>query len=209
MVQYDPDGSGHEIKFKPFSYPDMVHGVDKYKVKKGEVEVGAPKTEAIPSQEANSSLSSQIANVGASDWAFTDMGKTLNKPPIITSFKQPQVKPTQTTNSSSLSQENQQLVSGWNKTHPIIERSRFESIMSGMFNDYGSDATSTNFVNNVFIKNSSGNFVTRQNCSDSDVQYIKEQFTLNGKDYVNGIGSVRINNKDYFFDFDALSDYDL
>jgi hypothetical protein len=81
--------------------------------------------------------------------------------------------------------------------------------MSGMFNDYGSDATSTNFVNNVFIKNSSGNFVTRQNCSDSDVQYIKEQFTLNGKDYVNGIGSVRINNKNYFFDFDALSDYDL
>jgi hypothetical protein len=92
MVQYDPDGSGHEIKFKPFSYPDMVHGVDKYKVKKGEVEVGAPKTEVIPSQEANSSLSSQIASVGASDWAFTDMGKTLNKPPIITSFKQPQVK---------------------------------------------------------------------------------------------------------------------
>lgn len=25
MVQYDPDGSGHEIKFKPFSYPDMIH----------------------------------------------------------------------------------------------------------------------------------------------------------------------------------------
>lgn len=24
MVQYDPDGNGHEVKFKPYSYPDMI-----------------------------------------------------------------------------------------------------------------------------------------------------------------------------------------
>ena len=40
MVQYDPDGSGHEVKFKPFSYPDMIHGYDKYKKPKASVDVG-------------------------------------------------------------------------------------------------------------------------------------------------------------------------
>ena len=34
MVQYDPDGNGHEVKFKPYSYPDMIHGLDDYKIKK-------------------------------------------------------------------------------------------------------------------------------------------------------------------------------
>ena len=36
MVQYDPDGNGHEVKFKPYSYPDMIHGLDNYKVNKEE-----------------------------------------------------------------------------------------------------------------------------------------------------------------------------
>ena len=40
MVQYDPDGSGHEVKFKPFSYPDMIHGYDKYKKPKASTDVG-------------------------------------------------------------------------------------------------------------------------------------------------------------------------
>jgi hypothetical protein len=25
MVQYDSDGNGREVKFKPYSYPDMIH----------------------------------------------------------------------------------------------------------------------------------------------------------------------------------------
>lgn len=40
MVQYDPDGSGREVKFKPFSYPDMMHnnGMPKQEKKKGVVD---------------------------------------------------------------------------------------------------------------------------------------------------------------------------
>lgn len=37
MVQYDSDGFGHEVKFKPFSYPDMVQGEIR---KNGIVDVG-------------------------------------------------------------------------------------------------------------------------------------------------------------------------
>lgn len=42
MVQYDPDGSGREVKFKPFSYPDMMHnnGMPKKKKKKASIEIG-------------------------------------------------------------------------------------------------------------------------------------------------------------------------
>ena len=40
MVQYDPDGNGHEVKFKPYSYPDMVYnnGMPKQEKKKGGVD---------------------------------------------------------------------------------------------------------------------------------------------------------------------------
>ena len=40
MVQYDPDGNGHEVKFKPYSYPDMVYnnGMPKQEKKKGDVD---------------------------------------------------------------------------------------------------------------------------------------------------------------------------
>ena len=40
MVQYDPDGNGHEVKFKPYSYPDMVYnnGMPKQEKKKGVVD---------------------------------------------------------------------------------------------------------------------------------------------------------------------------
>lgn len=31
MVEYDSNGSGHEVKFKPYSYPNMLHGYDKFK----------------------------------------------------------------------------------------------------------------------------------------------------------------------------------
>ena len=40
MVQYDPDGSGREVKFKPFSYPDMMHNNSMPKKKKASVEIG-------------------------------------------------------------------------------------------------------------------------------------------------------------------------
>lgn len=40
MVQYDPDGSGREVKFKPFSYPDMMHNNGMPKKKKASVEIG-------------------------------------------------------------------------------------------------------------------------------------------------------------------------
>lgn len=40
MVEYNPDGSGREVKFKPFSYPDMMHnnGMPKQEKKKGVVD---------------------------------------------------------------------------------------------------------------------------------------------------------------------------
>jgi hypothetical protein len=39
MVQYDEDGSGHEVKFRPFSYPDMMHnGEPRQEKKKGVVD---------------------------------------------------------------------------------------------------------------------------------------------------------------------------
>lgn len=41
MVQYDPDGNGHEVKFKPYSYPDMIQtGEPKKRKYKASVEVG-------------------------------------------------------------------------------------------------------------------------------------------------------------------------
>lgn len=40
MVQYNPDGSGREVKFKPFSYPDMMHNNGMPKKKKASVEIG-------------------------------------------------------------------------------------------------------------------------------------------------------------------------
>lgn len=40
MVQYDPDGNGHEVKFKPYSYPDMVYNNGMPKKKKASVEIG-------------------------------------------------------------------------------------------------------------------------------------------------------------------------
>ena len=41
MVQYDPDGNGHEVKFKPYSYPDMVYnnGMPKKEKKKASIEI--------------------------------------------------------------------------------------------------------------------------------------------------------------------------
>jgi hypothetical protein len=53
MVQYDPDGSGHEVKFKPFSYPDMIHGYDKYKKPKGVVDVGNVNTTEFAGRTTN------------------------------------------------------------------------------------------------------------------------------------------------------------
>ena len=40
MVEYNPDGSGREVNFKPFSYPDMMHnnGMPKKEKKKGFVD---------------------------------------------------------------------------------------------------------------------------------------------------------------------------
>jgi len=39
MVQYDPDGNGHEVKFKPYSYPDMIEtGEPRQEKKKGVVD---------------------------------------------------------------------------------------------------------------------------------------------------------------------------
>ena len=40
MVEYNPDGSGREVQFKPFSYPDMMHnnGMPKKEKKKGFVD---------------------------------------------------------------------------------------------------------------------------------------------------------------------------
>ena len=40
MVQYNPDGSGREVNFKPFSYPDMMHNNGMPKKKKASVEIG-------------------------------------------------------------------------------------------------------------------------------------------------------------------------
>ena len=34
MVQYDPDGNGHEVKFKPYSYPDMIQTGEPKKIEK-------------------------------------------------------------------------------------------------------------------------------------------------------------------------------
>ena len=53
MVQYDPDGSGHEVKFKPFSYPDMIHGYDKYKKPKASVDVGDVRTAEFAGRTTN------------------------------------------------------------------------------------------------------------------------------------------------------------
>lgn len=39
MVQYNPDGSGREVKFKPFSYPDMMHNNGMPKKVSGSTEV--------------------------------------------------------------------------------------------------------------------------------------------------------------------------
>lgn len=39
MVQYDPNGSGREVKFKPFSYPDMMHNNGMPKKVSGSTEV--------------------------------------------------------------------------------------------------------------------------------------------------------------------------
>lgn len=38
MVQYDSEGNGREVKFKPFSYPDMIHNNGKPKTHEGIVE---------------------------------------------------------------------------------------------------------------------------------------------------------------------------
>ena len=42
MVQYDPDGNGREVKFKPFSYPDMVHNNGMPKKVSGSIEITKP-----------------------------------------------------------------------------------------------------------------------------------------------------------------------
>jgi len=39
MVQYDPDGSGREVKFKPFSYPNMLHGIKAKKKRKAVIDI--------------------------------------------------------------------------------------------------------------------------------------------------------------------------
>lgn len=42
MAQYDPDGNGREVKFKPFSYPDMVHNNGMPKKVSGSIEITKP-----------------------------------------------------------------------------------------------------------------------------------------------------------------------
>lgn len=42
MVQYSPDGNGREVKFKPFSYPDMVHNNGMPKKVSGSIEITKP-----------------------------------------------------------------------------------------------------------------------------------------------------------------------
>ena len=39
MVEYNPDGSGREVQFKPFSYPDMMHNNGMPKKVSGSTEV--------------------------------------------------------------------------------------------------------------------------------------------------------------------------
>lgn len=42
MVQYDPDGNGREVNFKPFSYPDMMHNNGMPKKVSGSIEITKP-----------------------------------------------------------------------------------------------------------------------------------------------------------------------
>jgi hypothetical protein len=50
--------------------------------------------------------------------------------------------------------------------------------------------------------------VNKETCTDADINYIKEQYTLNGKGYNSDkIGSVYINGYHYLLDMDNVSNY--
>ena len=53
MVQYNPDGSGREVQFKPFSYPDMMHNNGMPKKNKASVEFGDLVTTEFASRTDN------------------------------------------------------------------------------------------------------------------------------------------------------------
>ena len=47
--------------------------------------------------------------------------------------------------------------------------------------------------------------ISKETCTDSDINYIKEQYTLNGLEYGNdSIGTVYIKGKNYLINKDAL-----
>jgi hypothetical protein len=157
-------------------------------------------------------------------------GRNIVKVPLTTSSTSPQVKPTQTTNTSTnsggntsgggntssgnLSQENQELVNGWTEAHPAdVSQQRFEEFMDGAFDEASSGKLSSiTFLETILIKDSSNEFdwnpshlISKETCTDADINYIKEQYTLNGLGYgPDSIGTVYIKGKNYLINKDAL-----
>jgi hypothetical protein len=222
MVQYDPDGNGHEVKFKPYSYPDMIHGLDNYKVNKEEVNSNITKKEEATVKMDIKPLNSVSIVNNSTEEKFS--GRNIVKVPLATSSTSPQVKPTQTTNTSTnsggntssgnLSQENQELVNGWTEAHPAdVSQQRFEEFMDGAFDEASSGRLSSiTFLETILIKDSSNEFdwnpshlISKETCTDADINYIKEQYTLNGLGYgPDSIGTVYIKGKNYLINKDAL-----
>jgi len=213
MVQYDEDGNGHEVKFKPYSYPDMIeHGLDNYK------EVNSDITEK---KEATIKMDIKPLNPVSIVNNYTEekfSGRNIVKVPLTTSSTSPQVKPTQTTNTSTnsgnLSQENQELVNSWTEAHPAdISQQMFEEFMDGVFDEaLSGNLSSITFLETILIKDSSNEFdwnpshlISKETCTDADINYIKEQYTLNGLGYgPDSIGTVYIKGKNYLINKDAL-----
>ena len=251
MVEYDPDGNGHEIKFRPYSYPDMIQtGEPKNRKLKGSTESEQPKVadfngrtdnlnqgingEIYTSQSSqdvstvemnlNALSSAQISN----DYTYEQFNpRSVIKTPLVTSSTNPQVKPSQTTNTSTnnsntggntnngnLSQENQELVNSWTEAHPAdVSQQMFEEFMDGVFDEASSGRLSQiTILKTILIKDSSNefgwnpsHFISKETCTDADINYIKEQYTLNGLGYgPDSIGTVYIKGKNYLINKDAL-----
>ena len=93
MVQYDSDGKGREVKFKPYSYPDMVHNGEVKKKRKGVAAFDMPKaTELLSNNDSsNSSMETVGYNIDKSNgFAITNLSQPTKKQPPFLS-KEPQI----------------------------------------------------------------------------------------------------------------------
>jgi hypothetical protein len=63
MVQYDADGNGHEVKFKPYSYPDMIeYGEPKTRKPKSSIGIEKPVITDVEGNTNNKWVSKETLN---------------------------------------------------------------------------------------------------------------------------------------------------